>query len=158
MAGRWVDVGEASRELGISTDAVRKRISRKSVRSDRTDGDVRVWLDDGGTEAGREAQGEGGGALVEVLRDQVGHLRSQLAEEREARRRADTIIAQLAQANAALAARVPELEAAHEEPGDSEANLERQGTEQPRPAAEADRKEREGTPRHRSWWRRVLGV
>jgi hypothetical protein len=37
-------------------------------------------------------------------------MRAQLAEEREARRRADTIIAQLTQANATLAQRVPELE------------------------------------------------
>lgn len=35
MAGRWVDVGEAARELDISTDAVRKLISRGSLRSDR---------------------------------------------------------------------------------------------------------------------------
>src|ERR671921_104710 len=67
----------------------------------------------GGTEAGREAQVDGG-ALVEVLREQAEYLRGQLAEEREARRRADTIIAQLTQANATLAARVPELEAPQE--------------------------------------------
>ena len=41
-------------------------------------------------------------------------LENQLSEEREARRRADTIIAQVTQANATLAARVPELEAAQE--------------------------------------------
>jgi hypothetical protein len=113
-AGRWLDVNSAAEELGVSTDAVRKRISRGTLRSDRRDGTVRVWLDDGGTEAGREAQVDGG-ALVEVLREQAEYLRGQLAEERESRRRADTIIAQLTQANAALAARVPELEAPQEE-------------------------------------------
>jgi hypothetical protein len=112
-AGRWLDVNSAADELGVSTDAVRKRISRGTLRSDRKDGTVRVWLDDGGTEAGREAQVDGG-ALVEVLREQAEYLREQLAEEREARRRADTIIAQLTQANATLAARVPELEAPSE--------------------------------------------
>ena len=112
-AGRWLDVNSAAEELGVSTDAVRKRISRGTLRSDRKDGTVRVWLDDGGTEAGREAQVDGG-ALVEVLKEQAEYLRGQLAEEREARRRADTIIAQLTQANAALAARVPELEAPSE--------------------------------------------
>jgi hypothetical protein len=114
-AGRWLDVNSAAEELGVSTDAVRKRISRGTLRSDRQDGTVRVWLDDGGTEAGREAQVDGG-ALVEVLKEQAAYLRGQLAEEREARRRADTIIAQLTQANAALAARVPELEGPREEP------------------------------------------
>jgi hypothetical protein len=112
-AGRWLDVNSAADELGVSTDAVRKRISRGTLRSDRKDGTVRVWLDDGGTEAGREAQVEDG-ALVEVLKEQAEYLREQLAEEREARRRADTIIAQLTQANASLAARVPELEAPSE--------------------------------------------
>jgi hypothetical protein len=112
-AGRWLDVNSAAEELGVSTDAVRKRISRGTLRSDRKDGTVRVWLDEGGTEAGREAQVDGG-ALVEVLKEQTEYLRGQLAEEREARRRADTIIAQLTQANASLASRVPELEAPSE--------------------------------------------
>jgi hypothetical protein len=88
-AGRWLDVNSAAEELGVSTDAVRKRISRGTLHSDRKDGTVRVWLDDGGTEAGREAQVDGG-ALVEVLREQAEYLREQLAEEREARRRADS--------------------------------------------------------------------
>ena len=44
MAGRWVDVGEAARELGISSDAVRKRIARGSLDSSREDGAVLVWL------------------------------------------------------------------------------------------------------------------
>ena len=50
MAGRWVDVGEAARELDVSTDAVRKRIARGSLESDRPDG--RSWS--GWTLAGRK--------------------------------------------------------------------------------------------------------
>jgi DNA-directed RNA polymerase specialized sigma24 family protein len=42
MAGRWVDVGEAARKLGISTDAVRKRIARGSLESDKPNGNVLV--------------------------------------------------------------------------------------------------------------------
>ena len=112
-AGRWLDVNSAAEELGVSTDAVRKRISRGSLRSDRKNGAVRVWLDDGGTEAGREAQVDGE-VLVEVLREQAEYLRKQLAEEREARRRADTIIAQLARANEEQARTIRELEAPQE--------------------------------------------
>ena len=112
-AGRWLDVNSAAEELGVSTDAVRKRISRGSLRSDRKNGTVRVWLDDGGTEAGREAQVDGE-ALVEALREQAEYLRKQLAEEREARRRADTIIAQLARANEEQARTIRELEAPQE--------------------------------------------
>ena len=112
-AGRWLDVNSAAEELGVSTDAVRKRISRGSLRSDRKNGAVRVWLDDGGTEAGREAQVDGE-ALVEVLREQAEYLRKQLTEEREARRRADTIIAQLARATEEQARTIRELEAPQE--------------------------------------------
>jgi hypothetical protein len=150
-AGRWLDVNSAAEELGVSTDAVRKRISRGTLRSDRKDGAVRVWLDDGGTEAGREAQVDGG-ALVEVLREQAEYLREQLAEEREARRRADTIIAQLTQANAALAARVPELEAPQEQTGPSETVEEAPDRAKPESAAGGTR---EGA--RRPWWRRVFG-
>jgi hypothetical protein len=151
MAGRWMDVGEAARELDISTDAVRKRIARGSLRSDRENGSVRVWLDDVGTETGREAQVDRE-ALVEDLREQVHYLRSILNDEREARRRADTIIAQLSQANAALAARVPELEAAQEPSAASEGAAEAAaGVGHPANGTDDSR----GS--ERPWWRRMFG-
>ena len=167
MAGRWVDVGEASRELGISSDAVRKRIARGSLRSERQNGSVLVWLDEGWTEAGREAQVDGG-PLVEDLREQVQYLRSVLNEEREARRRADMIIAQLTQANAALAAKVPELEAPQEARGAPESAAEEQERAEPwsgtggsqesaeRPPDTAEWPVRGGSLT-RPWWRRVFG-
>jgi len=114
MAGRWVDVVKAAQELDVSTDAVRKRIARGSLEASRENGRVLVWLGDGGTEAGREAQ-VACEALVENLREQVHYLRSILSDERAARQRADTItelaLEQLTRANAALAARGPALEA-----------------------------------------------
>ncbi len=70
MAGRWVDLREAAELLGTSTEALRKRASRGSMRSEHHDGRVVVWVDDDRTMGGREAQGEAsaeGGALVEVL-------------------------------------------------------------------------------------------
>jgi hypothetical protein len=167
MAGRWVDVGEAARELGISSDAVRKRIARGSLRSDRQDGSVLVWLDEGWSEAGREAQLDGR-PLVEELREQVHYLRSVLNEEREARRRADMIIAQLTQANASLAAKVPELEAPHEQAPERRGGPKTVVEEPPKraeprsgtagPMAEApERSFTEEEPEPRSWWRRVFG-
>jgi len=163
MAGRWVDVGEASRELGISSDAVRKRIARGSLRSERHNGSVVVWLDEGWTEAGREAQVDGG-PLVEDLREQVQYLRSILNEEREARRRADMIIAQLTQANAALAAKVPELEAPQEARGGPQSAAEeaepRSGTGGPQESAGRPPDTAEWPVRGallRPWWRRWLG-
>jgi hypothetical protein len=110
VSGRWVDLREAAELLGTSTEAVRKRAARGSLRSDRQDGRVLVWVDEGRTEGGREAQVDRE-ALLEAKDHTIRILEDQLHEEREARRRADTIIAQLTQANAALAQRVPELEA-----------------------------------------------
>ena len=152
MAGRWLDVGDAAHELGISTDAVRKRIARGSLRSDKQDGHVRVWLDVGGTEAGREAQVDGE-ALVEVLQEHISDLRVQLEAEREARRRADTIIAQLTQANVALAAKVPELEAAESREESAEGAAEEpERAEEPHSATVESQEPIQG-----SWWRRVFG-
>jgi hypothetical protein len=111
MAGRWVDVGEAARELGISTDAVRKRIARGSLESDRPDGNVLVWLDEGGTKAGREAQVDGR-VLLEAKEETIRVLEEQLRLRAEEIQRRDVIISQLTQANAALAQRVPELPSA----------------------------------------------
>jgi hypothetical protein len=48
--------------------------------------------------------------LVESLLEQLAYMREQLAEEREARRRADTIMAQLSQANAEQARTIRALE------------------------------------------------
>jgi excisionase family DNA binding protein len=98
--------------------------------------------------------------LVEDLREQVRYLRSALSEEREARRRADTIIAQLAQANVALTQRIPEIEIeapreqeAPQEPlGSPQSAGEGQGSGEPRPGGEDAQ---EGTKR--PWWRRMLG-
>jgi hypothetical protein len=154
MAGRWANVGEAALELGISTDALRKRIARGTVESRRQDGAVLVWLDDSGTEAGREAQVDSE-ALLESLQDQVHYLRSVLNEEREARRRADTIIAQLTQANAALSSRVPELPPApSQEPSERPETATEEPEREPRLASggaqEPAQEER------RSWWRRMF--
>jgi hypothetical protein len=157
MAGRWANVGEAALELGISTDALRKRIARGTVESRRHNGAVLVWLDDGWTEAGREAQVESE-ALVESLQDQVHYLRSVLNEEREARRRADTIIAQLTQANAALSSRVPELPPApSQEPSqlpvtDAEEPERAEPHPSPEGATQAAQEERRS-----SWWSRLFG-
>jgi hypothetical protein len=135
MAGRWVDVAEAARELGISTDAVRKRIARGSLESDRPNGNVLVWLDDGGTEAGHEAQVDGG-PLVESLREQVAYLREIVATRDEEIRRRDVIISQLTQ-------RIPEIEAPAE-PAEPRPD---------RPGATAEAQE--GAER-RSWWSRLF--
>lgn len=156
MAGRWVDVAEAARELDISTDAVRKRIARGSLESARENGTVRVWLDEGGTEAGREAQVDGG-PLVESLRDQVAYLREMITTRDEEIRRRDVIISQ-------LTSRIPEIEpprdpAQQPTPPEShqEASQEAVSTGSGPGAAPGDMQPPAASERV-SWWRRVFGA
>jgi excisionase family DNA binding protein len=149
-------VEEAARKLGIKEESVRKRIRRGKMRSEKDeDGRLYVYID--GTEVVRdeyadesedwsvaEASDPADG-LIAAKDETIRILHKQLAEEREARRRADTIIAQIAQANAALAARVPELEAPPAElPGGKE-------------AAAAPTYGARAAPERSSWWRRLLG-
>ena len=93
----------------------------------------------------REMQG-----LIEELRDRVGSLECQLAEEREARRRADTIM-QLTQANASLAARIPELEAA---PLEETAEACQEDAQEPSSGVVVVE---DGEPEKRPWWQRLFG-
>jgi hypothetical protein len=163
MAGRWVEVAEAARELGISTDAVRKRIARGSLESDRPNGNVLVWLDGSGTEAGRADQVEGG-ELVDVLREQVYYLRSQLDVWAEEIQRRDVIISQLTQATSNLTDRLRELEPPVQQPMRSEEApdaAQEAATDVPgprRPGAGGTGPQNGSEEiRRRSWWREFFG-
>ncbi len=151
MAGRWVDLREAAELLGTSTEAVRKRASRGSMRSEHHDGRVVVWVDEDRTEGGREAEVDGR-PVVEILTDQVAYLRSQLDQEREANRENRRIIAALTQ-------RIPELEApaSPKPPGASESVAEEPERAEPRSAEprSATGGAQEGA--ERPWWRRMFG-
>jgi len=143
---------EAADALGVSKDAVRQRIRRGTLRSDKgEDGRVYVYLDasadDVHADAPREVAADP--ALVDELRDRVRYLERQVEEERDARRRADTLLAQLMQ-------RIPELEAPPETPSDERESPDTVEQEpewaEPRPDAPGAQ---EGV--QRPWWRRVLG-
>jgi hypothetical protein len=156
QSGRRVPVDAAARHLGLTVDAIRKRVQRGQIAYDKDEaGRVRIILDEGETlqDESPDTTGQGPGAvaeLVEELRDRVHYLERVLEDEREARteerRRHDTLMAQLMQ-------RIPELEAsseARESPQTVEEGPERA---EPRPATGGAQ---EGTQR-RSWWRRVFG-
>ncbi len=131
---RCVSVEEAATMLGVSKDAVRMRIRRGTLRAERVEGRVYVWLDEDvnadlhADQYSITLQAEADALLtllrekaerLQELREQVHYFRQILAEERDARRRADIIIAQLTEANATLAARGRQLEAASREPSGS---------------------------------------
>ena len=160
-------VPEAATVLGVTVDAVRGRIRRGTLPSEHDEhGKVYVWIDapeadrPGPSETGERPSGASQGPsagreeLVESLLEQVAYMREQLAEEREARRRADTIMAQLSQANAEQARTIRALEAPRDEPQPPEtAAASPEGTE--------TRERREGSQEateRPSWWRRLFGV
>jgi excisionase family DNA binding protein len=133
---------EAARVLGISTDAARMRVRRGTLRSERDgDGTVRVLLD---ADQLRPDNDVTNNDLVSVLREQ-------LAEEREARRRADTIILNLTQANATLASRVPALQAANDERPDVPASR-----DDPSGGYSNTGSPREDREKPASWWTRLF--
>ena len=150
MSGRWVDLREAAELLDMSTEAVRKRAARGSLRSDRQNGRVLVWVDEGRTEGGREAQVDRE-ALLEAKDETISILHDQLRLRAEEIQRRDVIISQLTQANAALASRVPELEAA-----ESREDAAEEPAEATPPPGQGTTGAQNGSERV-SWWRRWFG-
>jgi excisionase family DNA binding protein len=151
VTSRRLTVQEAAEVLGTSVDAVRMRVRRGTLEADKDpDGRVHVWVNGDSTETRPRLDGEPS-ALISAKDETISVLSEQLESEREARRRADTIIAQLTQANAALAARVPELEAPQKSPEAAETvEDEPESTDFRSSVVEAE----EGA--HRSWWRRLF--
>jgi excisionase family DNA binding protein len=152
VTSRRLTVQEAAEVLGTSVDAVRMRVRRGTLESQKDpDGRVHVWVNGDSTETRPRLDGEPS-AIISAKDETISVLSEQLESEREARRRADTIIAQLTQANTALAAKVPELEVPQKSPEAAETvedEPERSGFRSSVGEAE------EGA--QRPWWRRIFG-
>jgi hypothetical protein len=143
-SGNRMSVYAAAEILGVTVDAIRKRIQRGTIPYERDDGRVWVLLEASGNvpdEGQRDYRSASD--FIDELREQVRHLREMLDEERDARRRADMIIAQLARTNAALAGRVPELDGEPDNP------------ERPPPGSPAESQD-DPEVRKESRWRRLF--
>jgi len=132
-------VKEAAAALNISSEAVRTRIQRGTLRSIHERGRVWVVFDRDQTRSNTDRTTDQT-ELVDELRSRVAFLEGQLKIRTEENRRKDHLLA------AALERIPPQLEAPSEPPGDAEKNA------APRP----------GTPgppetETRPWWRRVFG-
>jgi hypothetical protein len=100
--GDWLTIAEAAHRLGVSKQAIRSRIVRKTLRmkpgKSQNDGLVRVWIgatepanstapDTEPTSAPRLAgDNDTTAALVTELRRQVGRLEQQLADQEQRHR------------------------------------------------------------------------
>ncbi len=144
-------VREAAEVLRISQHAIRQRIRRNTLASEKTAaGRVYVLLDrdvEVSGEPSEDPSGEASGVdPVQMLREHNQMLREQLAEAHAANRENRRIIAGLIQ-------RVPELESPRDHPHDPETVSETpEGTETP-----PDQGDREMGVQRRSWWRRFFG-
>jgi hypothetical protein len=176
--GRRVTLTEAAEQLGTSRDAVRMRVRRRSLASEKgEDGRVYVFLDASSDAAHYESDQDSlrspaedsPAVLVDELRDRIRYLERQVEEERTARYRADELLAQLMQ-------RIPpQLEAPTQEPSQEspESATPQPGRVEPQaPLEEATGKGSEmhmseagggplprdqRTPSERPWWRRMFG-
>jgi predicted ATPase len=143
---RRTTVAEAAEILGISAEAVRGRIRRKTLPVEREGGAVYVLLEgkpQDRTTADQSRttvnqQGDRTDALIAELQDRVRSLE-------EANRENRRIIA-------ALTSRIPAIEAPQEATGGAERAEEEPERAEPRPATVGAQ---EGV--QRPWWRRVFG-
>ncbi len=142
-------VEEAAKILDTSENAVRKRIERGTLASEKVDGVRYVLLLDSDMPqhvkdtAGDSATGMSGDlalmqAHLDSMQEQVGYLKAVIQTRDEELRRKDHIIA-------ALTERIPELEAP------------REARESPVTPSDSDGKEEDpGQEKHRSWLHRFF--
>jgi len=163
VTSRRLTVQEADEVLNTSVDAVRMRVRRGSLESEKDpDGRVYVWVDEDSSETKPRLDGEPS-ALISAKDETIRILTEQLEAERRANEEYRSIVA-------ALTSRIPELEApaSPEPPGALETAVEEPLRTEPRPAAGGFREEGFERPRDtaefpvrgsltRPWWRRVLG-
>jgi excisionase family DNA binding protein len=138
MTRQRVTTKEAAEALGISVEAVRKRIERGQLGHERVDGRVYVYLDGDQTGSGPDVEVEST-ALISEKNARIELLERQLTEANERDRENRRIIAALTQ-------RIPQLEAPAE----------------PRESPETATEQEEADARLQSgervpWWRRMFG-
>jgi len=150
---RRMPLKEAAAILGVSKDAVRQRVRRDTLRSDKgEDGRVYVYLDasvyDVHTAApppSEASEAAGDDPLHQQMQARIDDLREQLRREQDAHAEARRIIL-------ALTSRIPQLEAPLETPEAAESATPEPERAAPRPDAPGPQ-----TDAQRPWWRRWIG-
>jgi hypothetical protein len=142
MTSRRLTVQEAAEVLGTSVDAVRMRVRRESLQSEKDpDGRVYVWVDEDPSETKLGLDGEPS-MLISAKDETIHILTQQLEAERRANEENRRIIA-------ALTSRIPAIEAPPDER--EAAEMARDEPERAEPTSEAQ----EGV--RRPWWQKVFG-
>jgi DNA-binding transcriptional MerR regulator len=147
-----LSVAEAAEALGVTRDAIHKRINRNKIEYEKgEDGRFYVFVDtsteglDSSTDKSKdESKVEALERLVRAHEDRIASLERQLERKGDDTAELHRIIAGLTQANARLASRVPELEAPQEPTEDAETVEEEPEDTEPRPGTPSPQ---EGTRR-----------
>ena len=152
-------VAEAAERLGITKEAVRKRLSRGSLRSDKDpDNTVRVYVPMSPTTSGTASGSFDRDELIAELRARIEDLRTDRDAWRDQARRSDYLASTAMDRTRELEGRLRELEAPASE-ATSEAR-ESSETVEEEPERAAPRSDTVGTQEdteRRPWWRRVFG-
>ena len=149
-SGNRVSVYEAAEAMGVTVDAIRKRISRDTIPHKRDD-DGRVWVlldtDQDSTSKVQDTDQPQSdvSALISAKDETIEALREQLEEANERDRENRRIIA-------ALTSRIPAIEAPKQDSESPETVEEASEGASDRPATGAAQ---EGA--RRPWWRRMFG-
>jgi hypothetical protein len=146
LALERLTVAQAATRLGVTQDAIRKRISRNTIDYDQDpDGRIHVYLDSSEIEQDKSSEASTE-KLVEVQHQEIEFLRRQLETRTEEIRRRDSIIAGLTQ-------RIPEIEA----PLEPQLTPENTMQTDPTPEDPAGSKEVQRGA-HKAWRRRLILV
>jgi len=154
-----VTVEEAARLLDVSVDAVRKRIERGTLRSEKVGKTRYVFLDDimiqqdsdrtrhdSSPDSDRTVHDSDIAALLASMQDQIDTLNQELEDRKEEARRKDAILMTMAQ-------RIPELEA----PASPEAREGDMTSSEEADKGQVPPEQQEPTQR-RSWLRAFFGL
>jgi hypothetical protein len=136
---------EAAERLGVSVEAIRKRVARGTLRSDKgEDGRRYVYLDIDPDAGGSQPEPD---TLTSELRDRLHYVEGQLEAERQAHSEARRLLA-------AALERIPAIEAPESETGPAPTDTPTEASEgaEPRPGTEEPQ-----AGAQRPWWRRILG-
>jgi flagellar motility protein MotE (MotC chaperone) len=148
---RRLSVAEAADALGVTVDAIRSRVKRRTIDHERKGGRVYVLLGADESRPGHDqytdqVTDKGAREAEDRTAELIATLREQLQAERQAHAEARRIIAGLVE-------RIPAIEApqeASEASGTVEEEPERAEPHSDAPGAQE-------AVQRRSWWRRMLG-
>jgi hypothetical protein len=155
-SGNKVSVYDAATTMGVTVDAIRKRIARGTIPHER-DEDGRVWvlLDTDQDTASRVQDTDQPQSTtsthISEMRARIASLERQIEQANERDRENRRIIA-------ALTSRIPELPAAQEQAQERRESPETAESPGPRerPFTDEEREPQEAA-QPRSWWSRIFG-